>query len=158
MGAPSRLPETQGCDCEQILNRLGCEVDCGYEINLVSRTVVIQAAVPKELAQYATTLLVSVAWNFCLKDEKRISAGMDALCWYKQEQKFDHGAQSAKVITTIDVPEGSTWYIRLRGDYYGLLHPCGVNFSKVVLLHLNLLHLNLLHLVLPLVLPLVLLP
>ncbi|KAK3261770.1 hypothetical protein CYMTET_29339, partial [Cymbomonas tetramitiformis] len=60
--------------------RLGCEVDCGYEINLVSRTVVIQAAFPKELAQYATTLLVSVAWNFCLKDEKRISAGMDALC------------------------------------------------------------------------------
>ncbi|KAK3283391.1 hypothetical protein CYMTET_8907 [Cymbomonas tetramitiformis] len=43
---------------------------------------------------------------------------------YEKDQYFGHGAQTPKAITTIDVPKQSTestWYVRLRGDYYGIV-------------------------------------
>ncbi|KAK3271892.1 hypothetical protein CYMTET_19784, partial [Cymbomonas tetramitiformis] len=43
---------------------------------------------------------------------------------YEKDQYFGHGAQTPKAITTIDVPKESTestWYVRLPGDYYGIV-------------------------------------
>ncbi|KAK3289351.1 hypothetical protein CYMTET_3212 [Cymbomonas tetramitiformis] len=119
--------------------RFGCKVDCGHEMYLASRTAVLQATIPEELAPSATQLLARwarreetvsarilgargqrVAWNFCLKDTSRSAAGMDDLCWFAKDQQFNLN-QRLEVMTTIDVPEGSTWFVRLRGDHYGLV-------------------------------------
>ncbi|KAK3287540.1 hypothetical protein CYMTET_4962 [Cymbomonas tetramitiformis] len=36
--------------------RLGCEADCGYETNLLSRTIIIKAKIPDDLVRYSSIL------------------------------------------------------------------------------------------------------
>ena len=100
---------------------LGCQSDCGLELDLHPVVVVLQADFRWSTlgSDQARNLASSVRWNLCKADSERKDAGLDDLCWYPEDQALPDTNYLAET-TRFYIPRGE-WYIRVEGDYYHLM-------------------------------------
>lgn len=99
---------------------LGCQADCGSELDLHPIVVVLQGDFSHSPlgSSQGTNLMSSVSWNLCRVDQDRTDAGLPDMCYYPEDESLP----SVVVAQTFkfQLPAGE-WYLRIVGDYYRLL-------------------------------------
>eukprot|EP00240_Pyramimonas_obovata_P002992 CAMPEP_0118923366 /NCGR_PEP_ID=MMETSP1169-20130426/1918_1 /TAXON_ID=36882 /ORGANISM="Pyramimonas obovata, Strain CCMP722" /LENGTH=624 /DNA_ID=CAMNT_0006864339 /DNA_START=164 /DNA_END=2034 /DNA_ORIENTATION=+ len=98
---------------------LGCQADCGLEQDLRQIVVVVEAdftSVPAELGLSA--VMSSATWNLCKAAPLRREAGLEDLCIYEEDQRFELAKSTVQQAFSLARDE---WYVRISGDRFGLV-------------------------------------
>ena len=101
----------------------GCKSDCGLHTSTVGPLYPVMVLLKGDFAKSvlgsgsAASLASSVTWNLCLRDEKRLEAGLSDVCWYDRQRTVE--ARTAAMVP-FDLPAGR-WYLLIDGDYYNIL-------------------------------------
>uniref|UniRef100_A0A7S0R4F4 Uncharacterized protein n=1 Tax=Pyramimonas obovata TaxID=1411642 RepID=A0A7S0R4F4_9CHLO len=98
---------------------LGCQVDCGQERDLQEVIVVVTT----DFTQIQTkldmaTVMARATWNVCKDTPLRRDAGLDDICIYENDQRFELPISTFQQSYEL---KRDNWYVRVSGDYFGLV-------------------------------------
>eukprot|EP00240_Pyramimonas_obovata_P003252 CAMPEP_0118939260 /NCGR_PEP_ID=MMETSP1169-20130426/28409_1 /TAXON_ID=36882 /ORGANISM="Pyramimonas obovata, Strain CCMP722" /LENGTH=661 /DNA_ID=CAMNT_0006883479 /DNA_START=117 /DNA_END=2100 /DNA_ORIENTATION=+ len=96
---------------------LGCQADCGREKEVRQVIVLITAdfaKIPPSLVM--STVMSSASWNLCKVTPSRREVGLDDICIYEEDRRFESPVSTFQQEYTLLKDD---WYVRLTGDHFG---------------------------------------